>query len=83
MNENFKESWNIDNIDKAVKLLLNEKNTLFDSLIKNLENNKEFKNFIEKIILSGEEIVYVPSDSLISLGEMYGFLKEEKNRCKL
>lgn len=83
MDENFKESWNIDNIDKAVKLLLNEKNTLFDSLIKNLENNKEFKNFIEKIILSGEDIVYVPSDSLISLGEMYGFLKEEKNRCKI
>lgn len=60
-----------------------EKNTLFDSLIKNLENNKEFKSFIEKIILSGEEIVYVPSDSLISFGEMYGFLKEEKNRCKI
>lgn len=83
MDEKFKESWTIDNIDRAVKLLLNEKNTLFDSLIKNLENNKEFKSFIEKIILSGEEIVYVPSDSLISLGEMYGFLKEEKNRCKI
>ncbi|WP_411682464.1 AAA-like domain-containing protein [Clostridium thailandense] len=83
MDENFRDSWSLDNIDKAVKLLLNEKNTLFDSLIKNLENNKEFKTFIEKIILSGEEIVYVPSDSLISLGEMYGFLKEEKNRCKI
>lgn len=83
MDENFRDSWSIDNIDNAVKLLLNEKNTLFDSLIKNLENNEGFKTFIEKIILSGEEIVYVPSDSLISLGELYGFLKEEKNRCKI
>ncbi|WP_297417873.1 AAA-like domain-containing protein [Clostridium sp.] len=83
MDENFKEAWIEENIDKAVKMLLNEKNTLFDSLIKNLENNKEFKRFIEKIVLSGEEIVYVPSDSLISLGELYGFIKHENNKCKI
>ena len=83
MDENFKEHWNEENIDKAVKMLLHEKNTLFDSLIKNLENNDEFKKFIEKIVLSGEEIVYVPSDSLISLGELYGFIKQKDNRCKI
>jgi hypothetical protein len=83
MEENFKDSWIEESIEKAVKILLYEKNTLFDSLIKNLENNKEFKRFIEKIVLSGEEIVYVPSDSLISLGELYGFIKQENNRCKI
>ncbi|AGF59149.1 energy-coupling factor transporter ATP-binding protein EcfA2 [Clostridium saccharoperbutylacetonicum] len=83
MEQNFKNNWIEDNIDKAVKLLLYEKNTLFDSLIKNLENNEDFKKFIEKIVLSGEEIVYVPSDSLISLGELYGFIKQENNICKI
>lgn len=83
MDRNFKNSWDLNNIDKAVKILLNERNTLFDSLIKNLDNNKEFRNFIEKIVLSGEEIVYVPSDSLISLGELYGFIKQKNNRCKI
>lgn len=28
IDENFRDSWSLDNIDKAVKLLLNEKNTL-------------------------------------------------------
>lgn len=83
MDENYKNEWTEENIHKAVKMLLYEKNTLFDSLIKNLENNQDFKKFIEKIVLSGEEIVYVPSDSLISLGELYGFIKKENNRCKI
>ncbi|MGL6107923.1 GxxExxY protein [Romboutsia sp.] len=78
-----KQPWSKDNINKSVKLILQEKNTLFDSLIKNLENNIEFKRIIEKIILMGEEIVYVPSDNLISMGEMYGFIKNEEGRCKI
>lgn len=83
MDENFKDSWEPQNIHRAVKILLSERNTLFYSLIKNLDNNKEFKDFIEKIVLSGEEIVYVPSDSLISLGELYGFIRREDNMCKI
>lgn len=33
--------------------------------------------------MSGEEIVYVPSDSLITLGELYGFIRNENNRCRI
>lgn len=83
MNKNFPNEWNLYNLDKCVKILLNEKNTLFDSLIKNLENNIEFKEFIEKIILLGQEIVYIPSDPLISMGEMYGFFRRVDNVCKI
>jgi hypothetical protein len=36
-----KKQWTIQEIQKAVKIIINEKNMLFDDLIKNMENNKE------------------------------------------
>lgn len=48
MNQYFKLDWSIENIEKSIKVLLNERNTLFDSLIKNLDNNTEFREFIKK-----------------------------------
>ena len=45
-----KEPWKINDIDKAVKIILSEQNTLFDSLIKNLENNEELYMYIKDII---------------------------------
>ena len=81
--EDGNECWTELMLTKALKLLLNETNTNFDSLIKNIENNESLKDFIERIVLIGEEIVYVPSDSIISMGEMYGILKAENGRCKV
>lgn len=39
-------AWNIYDIQKAVKLIIDEKNTLFDDLIKNMEHNEELYNCI-------------------------------------
>ncbi len=33
--------WNVRNVENAEKELLNNDNTLFDDMIKNIENNKE------------------------------------------
>ncbi len=41
INKDNKKTWTKEDVQKAVKIILEEKNTLFDSLIKNLENNKE------------------------------------------
>jgi hypothetical protein len=81
--ERSKEPWSVQDIEHAVKIILRENNTLFDSLIKNLENNNEFKDFIERLILLGEEIVYVPSEPNIVTGILYGFIKEENNKCMI
>ncbi|WP_297521380.1 AAA family ATPase [uncultured Clostridium sp.] len=45
-----KREWRVNDIHKAIKMLLTEHNTLFDDLIKNLENNKALYNLIEKIL---------------------------------
>ncbi|MBP2033790.1 hypothetical protein J2Z42_002497 [Clostridium algifaecis] len=75
--------WQKEYMDMAVKRLLNDDNTNFQSLIKNIENNNELYDFIRKIVLDGEDITYVKSDEIVNLGTLYGILKEEDGNCKV
>ncbi|MBP2033791.1 hypothetical protein J2Z42_002498 [Clostridium algifaecis] len=75
--------WEKEYMDMAVKKLLNDDNTNFQSLIKNIENNKELYDFVRKIVLDGEDIIYVKSDEIVNLGTLYGILKEEDGNCKV
>ena len=75
--------WKKEYMDMAVKIILNDDNTNFQSLIKNLENNKELYDFIKMIIVDGESIAYVKSDELINMATMYGILKDENSNCKV
>jgi hypothetical protein len=76
-----KRPWTLDDIDNAVKMILNERNTLFDSLIKNLENDSSLLNFINKLVFDGEEFSFVASDPLIDLGITYGFFRNDNGKC--
>ncbi|MCC5946741.1 MAG: AAA family ATPase [Bernardetiaceae bacterium] len=64
--------WALDDLKKSVQLLLRERNTNFDSLIKNLENNESLFRFVRAIIIEGYKIPYDPNTKNIQLGEMYG-----------
>lgn len=75
--------WKREYMDEAVKEILKDDNTNFDSLIKNIENNKELYDFVRKIVLDGENISYVKTDNIIKIGTTYGILKEENGVCKV
>ena len=69
--------WNLKLLEKALKLLFKENNTLFDRLIKNLENNKELHDYIYDIVFNGEmKRVFNINNSLIELGYLYGIFKK-------
>ncbi|GAB4406547.1 MAG: AAA family ATPase [Bacteroidia bacterium] len=68
--------WTPDDLEQAVQLLLRENNTLFDSLIKNLENNKELYDLTYQVIIEGETIPFNPDDRVISQGRLYGVFKQ-------
>jgi len=68
-----KKPWEITDIQSAVKMILEEKNTLFDSLIKNLENNKELYDYIEDIIVRGNDKSFNNYNPLIVVGSIYGY----------
>ena len=79
IDEDLKASWNEENMIKAVKLLLNEKNTLFDDLIKNIENNSDLKEYVLDIIMNGARNTFNMLNPTIYLGLMFGYFKNEDN----
>ena len=75
--------WKITDIQEAVKILLEEKNTLFDSLIKNLENNKELYDYIEDIIVRGNDKSFNNYNPVIEVGSIYGYLKNNNGKVAI
>jgi hypothetical protein len=75
--------WTEDNIKKAVKELLQENNTLFDDLVKNIENNHEFRDYIFDLIINGTERTFNIHNPLINLGVIFGYLKNIDGRVKI
>lgn len=76
-------TWQATHIDQAVHLLLKQKNTNFDSLIKNLETNADLYKLVYRILLEGEEIAYNEDNPIIHYGVLYGIFKEEKALLKI
>ena len=78
-----KESWNIKDIQKSVKIITLENNTLFESVIKNIENNKELYLLVRRILINGESIVFNRLDPIIDLGITYGIFSDSDNVLKI
>ena len=69
------EEWNEETIIKAMKFLINESNTLFDDMIKNIENNNNLKEFIFEIIINAEDKTFNIHKDIINMGYMFGYFK--------
>ncbi|WP_238917144.1 AAA-like domain-containing protein [Clostridium sp. YIM B02555] len=78
-----KKNWNVDDIDKAVKLIIGEVNTLFESIVKNLENNEELYDLVKRLLINGEIILFNVLDPLINLGLTYGIFKQGINGVEI
>ncbi|BDU51481.1 AAA-like domain-containing protein [Haliovirga abyssi] len=70
-------------LEEAIKIILETPNTLFDDIIKNIENNREFYKFIEKVILGNEKVDYVHTDIMASLGKMYGIIRGKNKKVEI
>ena len=65
--------WTAAGVRNAVKTILNESNTLFDDVFKNLENNKSLSYYIYELLILGKMKSFVRYDSVVSIGVRYGF----------
>jgi hypothetical protein len=75
--------WDKEYMNLALKEIMRDSNTNFDSLIKNIENNGELYEFVKRIVLDDENISYVRTDSIIDIGTVYGILREENGVCRI
>lgn len=72
------EVWTRNGITEAVKELLKENNTLFDDMIKKMNDYPELRNMLYAILFNGKSIPYTPYNHAINIGTMFGFLKEQE-----
>ena len=81
--ETLTKAWTSAGIDEAVKLILNENNTLFQSLTKNLNNYPELKASIRSILMEGTRLSYnVQQDAIVQM-QMYGLIRNENGAVRI
>ena len=82
IDERLDKNWTKEGVQEAIKILLDEKNTLFDDLIKNIENDKDIFSSVENLILRGKRIIYNPDAYEKEI--MFGIMKKgEDNSLKI
>ncbi len=81
IDEYLDRDWTPKGLEASIKMTLNEKSTLFDDVIKNIENNPEIKALVYEILVEGKEINYNPD--AYEQGMMYGILAEKKGKILL
>jgi hypothetical protein len=67
--------WTIEDIDAAVRVLVTEKNTNFDTLTKNLKNNPELYNLVYQIAIDNDIVPFNAHNELTDLGITLGLFK--------
>ena len=76
-------AWAHEGIDEAVKLILAESNTLFQSLTKNLNNYPELKCAIRSILMEGTRLTYNAQQNEITQMQMYGLIRNDHNTVRI
>ncbi|MFI3212346.1 MAG: AAA-like domain-containing protein [Eubacteriales bacterium] len=70
-------AWTKEGFLQAVKFLLNEENTLFDSLIHKLYDYEKIRNLIYSLLFEGATRTYNIRNESIQIGTMFGFVKNK------
>ena len=80
---NPQSAWSMRGVDEAVKLILSENNTLFQSLTKVLNNYPELRQSIRRILMEGARFSFnAQQDSLLQL-QMYGLIRNDHNTVRV
>lgn len=77
------EAWSKEGVAKAVNSILKKSPLLFESMVKQLDQYQDLRTMLEDIIYRGKQITYSPEQKSISLGVMFGFLKEENGHVAI
>jgi len=68
-------AWTKDGVLLAVRMLIAERNSLFESLTEKLDNYPELERILHTLLFVGKEVPYNADSEVISLASMFGFVK--------
>ena len=77
------EAWTKNGFEEAIKIILNESNTLFQSLFGKLENYPELKASIRKILMEGERLPFNTDQDEIAQMYLYGFIRNDNGTARI
>ncbi|MDE7378285.1 MAG: AAA-like domain-containing protein [Paraprevotella sp.] len=66
--------WSHEGLLNAVKVILNERNTLFDDMIKQIEKFPDLKSLLRDYLFSGEKKKYNPDNKAFQLAEQFNII---------
>lgn len=72
---NKSEAWTRNSFYEAVKILLSEKNTLFESLSEKLISYPELNIMLRSLLFSGRNYIFNIYEPSINIAAMFGFVK--------
>jgi hypothetical protein len=70
-------NWTLAGVQDAIKLILREKSTLFDDMIKKIEENKALSDLMFDLTIGKIKYEYNVDNHVISFGIMFGFLASD------
>ena len=70
-------AWSKEGVSEAVKIILKEQATIFDSLIKQIDTYKELREMLYAILFQGSRLSFNPYNESINLALMFGYVKEK------
>ena len=73
-------SWDKDGVLKAVNAILVERNTLFDNMIKKLDDYPELKQTLKGILFSGKTRSYNPDEKYIQIATMFNYIVNKEGK---
>lgn len=80
---NSSDVWTQQGMDEAVKLLLEEDNTLFQSITGKLSNYPELKASIRSILMEGTKLAWNAQQDAIVQMQMYGLIRNDHNTVRI
>ncbi|MGN0277650.1 MAG: AAA-like domain-containing protein [Hominisplanchenecus sp.] len=72
-----RDAWTRNGVNCAVRMLLSEKNTLFESLSEKLTAYPELNAMLCSLLFTGKSILYNYYETSIQIATMFGFVKND------
>ena len=76
-------NWTLEGVREAVKLILKENSTLFDDMIKKIEENQELSDMLFDLTIGKINYEYNVDNPVIKFGIMFGFLSRKTENLQI
>lgn len=81
--ESKKTAWTREGFLKAERMLLTEKNTLFESLTGKLEEYPELNTVLKTVLFTGADIAYNADEPALDVATMLGFIRNQNGMVRV